>query len=259
MGSDKAALTYEGQPQLKRAYDLLKAVCEQTFVSVRADQSADATRAGLPQIIDRHRDLGPIAGIAAAQAQHPEAAWLVMACDLPFVSAATLRYLVLHRDPHRLATVFRSAHDGLPEPLCAIWEPSSGATVNAWIAAGKQCPRKLLVNSHAALLDQPEAGALDNVNTLEEYTAAQNALNRRRIQLHVQYFAIFREQAGTQRETVETRADTAAGLYEELRKKHAFKLAPSQLKVAINAEFRDWQSPLADGDQVAFIPPVAGG
>jgi molybdopterin converting factor small subunit len=29
--------------------------------------------------------------------------------------------------------------------------------------------------------------------------------------------------------------------------------------VAINAEFRDWQSPLKDGDSVVFIPPVAGG
>jgi len=29
--------------------------------------------------------------------------------------------------------------------------------------------------------------------------------------------------------------------------------------VAINAEFREWPAPLADGDAVVFIPPVAGG
>lgn len=79
------------------------------------------------------------------------------------------------------------------------------------------------------------------------------------MKLHVQYFAVFREQAGISRETIETTAQTPASLYEELRQRHAFKLAPTQLKVAINTEFRDWQTPLANEDHVAFIPPVAGG
>jgi molybdopterin converting factor small subunit len=31
------------------------------------------------------------------------------------------------------------------------------------------------------------------------------------------------------------------------------------LKVAINSEFADWSQPLAAGDAVVFLPPVAGG
>jgi len=31
------------------------------------------------------------------------------------------------------------------------------------------------------------------------------------------------------------------------------------LKVAVNEEFAAWDRPLADGDRVVFIPPVAGG
>jgi molybdopterin converting factor small subunit len=31
------------------------------------------------------------------------------------------------------------------------------------------------------------------------------------------------------------------------------------LRVAVNAEFGDWSQPLAHGDTVVFIPPVAGG
>ena len=34
---------------------------------------------------------------------------------------------------------------------------------------------------------------------------------------------------------------------------------PAQLKVALNSEFSDWQTPLKHGDTVVFIPPVAGG
>lgn len=78
-------------------------------------------------------------------------------------------------------------------------------------------------------------------------------------QINIQYFALFREQAGTSAESITTAADTPAALYDELRARHAFRLAPEQLKVAINAEFADWTAPLADGDTIVFIPPVAGG
>jgi len=77
--------------------------------------------------------------------------------------------------------------------------------------------------------------------------------------LTIQYFAVLREQAGMSEETVQTRAQTAAALYDELRSRHSFHLLPEQLKVAINADFSDWTTPLEDGDTVVFIPPVAGG
>ena len=44
------------------------------------------TRAGFPQIVDRQPGIGPIAGISAALLEHPKAAWLVLACDLPFLT-----------------------------------------------------------------------------------------------------------------------------------------------------------------------------
>ena len=77
--------------------------------------------------------------------------------------------------------------------------------------------------------------------------------------VHVQYFALLREQRGLSREAVPTAAATAADLYEELRTRHALTLAPAQLRVAVNGEFADWSTPLADGSQLVFIPPVAGG
>ncbi|HSN70601.1 MAG TPA: MoaD/ThiS family protein [Steroidobacteraceae bacterium] len=78
-------------------------------------------------------------------------------------------------------------------------------------------------------------------------------------QLTIQYFALFREQAGTSEESITTSAETPAALYAELRERHPFRLPAEQLKVAVNAEFADWATPLRDGDIVVFIPPVAGG
>lgn len=77
--------------------------------------------------------------------------------------------------------------------------------------------------------------------------------------LKIQYFALLREQRGLDEETVETKAATAVQLYEELVQKHGFGLPTSSLKVAVNDDFADWNAPLNDGDNVVFIPPVAGG
>jgi len=176
MGRDKAVLNYRGRSQLEAVFELLNAVCERSFVSVRSDQRHEPVRAKLPQIVDRQPGIGPIAGISAAQAEYPNAAWLVLACDLPFLSATTLTHLIAHRDANRIATAYRSTYDTLPEPLCAIWEPASRDTVNQWIAAGKQCPRKVLINSDTALLDPIESRALDNINTPDEFNSAQTRL-----------------------------------------------------------------------------------
>ena len=258
MKRDKAALSYHGKPQLRWAFDLLSDRCSATFVSVRPDQRDEPTRASLPQIVDREPGIGPIAGITAALFEHPKAAWLVVACDLPFITAHTLQHLIAQRDPQRVATAYRSSHDSLPEPLCAIWEPAAREPLQAYLATGKQCPRKFLINSNAKLLDLPDPKALDNVNTEAEFGAAEAQL-RGSLSLRIQYYALFREQAGRSEETVETHAATPAELYSELQTRHPFKLAREQLKVAVNSAFSDWNAPLASGDTVVFIPPVAGG
>lgn len=172
MQRDKAMLDYHGLPQLDWAFQLLLRHCERVYVSVRAQHAHDPTRARFPQIVDAWTDLGPIAGIASAQAVHPEAAWLVMACDLPFVGDATLRHLVAHRDPGAAVTAYRSASDGLPEPLCSIYEPASRGLVLEHIAAGGDCPRRLLVKLGLPLLEQPDPASLESVNTPEEFAIA---------------------------------------------------------------------------------------
>lgn len=78
-------------------------------------------------------------------------------------------------------------------------------------------------------------------------------------QLHVQYFAILREQRGVTEERLTTAAATPAALYAELRARHGFTLPGEFVRAAVNGEFVPAESPLRDGDTVVFIPPVAGG
>jgi molybdopterin-guanine dinucleotide biosynthesis protein A len=265
MQRDKAALEYAGQPQLARALALLEPLVTNTFISVRADQLQDPQRISHPCIVDQLSEAGPIGGILAALRAQPTAAWLVLACDLPFLDSATLQQLIAARDPGRLATAFRSSHDDKPEPLCAIYEPACLSAIEAWVASGQHCPRGFLAQADVALLRLRTPRALDNINTASEYDAAHRLLGggghdsgtSREVQ--VQYFAVLREQAGRSDESVSTRARDARELYEELRKARGLKLRAEQLRVAINEEFAEWSQSLADGDRVVFLPPVAGG
>jgi molybdopterin-guanine dinucleotide biosynthesis protein A len=259
MQRDKAAIEYHaGETQLDAAVKLLAPRVERVFVSVRAEQSGERARAGYAQIVDRGDVEGPIAGISAALAEHPQVAWLVLACDLPFLDTRTLDTLIAARNPSRAATAFKSAHDALPEPLCAIYEPRARELLAAHVAAGGNCPRKFLIRSPVWLLEQPNPRALDNVNTVAEYGAAMDVINETR-EIHVQYYALLREQAGRSNETLATRARTPRELYSELAAKYPFTLPAEMLRVAVNAEFGDWTQPLQAGDAVVFIPPVAGG
>ena len=260
MQRDKAALKIQGKTQLQRAFELASRHLDKVFVSVRTDQTSDPSRSQLPMIVDSVAGAGPIVGIRSALAAHPEVAWLVLACDLPFLSDAAIEELLRRRDPSALATAYKSAHDGLPEPLCAIWEPAAAPVLVDYQSAGSDCPRKFLIRHGAHLLDLPDRRALDNVNTPEEYSQALAALETSApMQLKIQYYALMREQAGRSEETLETSAATPGDLYTELAARYGFTLSREQLKVAVNSEFSDWSRRLAANDAVVFIPPVAGG
>ena len=77
--------------------------------------------------------------------------------------------------------------------------------------------------------------------------------------IHVQYFAILREQRGVSAEELSTSATTPGALYDELRARHKFSLPRERIRAAVNDAFTDSSATLRDGDRVVFIPPVAGG
>lgn len=179
MAADKAHLEYEGRPQLLRAWDLLQRTgVARAFVSINPGQQAEGLRAGLPTLADTVQSVGPVAGIVTAQQAFPEHAWLVVACDLPLLDAPTLQTLIDARELDCDATAFNSRHDGLPEPLCAIWEPSSAHLLRQRLDAGHYCPRKALLQLRVRQLAAPGI-ALDNVNTPAELLQA-----RRQLELH---------------------------------------------------------------------------
>lgn len=179
MGSDKALLSYDGKAtQLERTAALLQSVCPRVFISQREEQpfpTPEGTEA-IYDSVDEAR--GPLRGILSAMQAHPDAHWLVLACDLPNLSKATLEKLIasFQEAPAPELTAYRSSHDDLPEPLCAIYPSGSDAGLLALAQElGKSCPRKLLIIKEAALVDQNDPRSLDNINTAEEFNALTNS------------------------------------------------------------------------------------
>ncbi len=83
------------------------------------------------------------------------------------------------------------------------------------------------------------------------------------MQINVLYFASLREALGCDREQLNTSAQTVAALLEEL----CARGAPWQqalcdnphLQIAVNQTVAERTTPLAEGAEVAFFPPVTGG
>lgn len=172
MGLDKATLAYRGMPQWQYLQQLMETAGIAPYISCRADQAADF--GGLPVITDTFLGLGPMGAILSALQHDPDAAWLVLACDLPMFESADLACLLSHRNPSAVATCFRQPEPvrpeeaDFPEPLAAIWEPRSYAVLLRFLSQGFSCPRKVLINSDTTLLSAPDPRALLNANTPEE-------------------------------------------------------------------------------------------
>lgn len=175
MGHDKAVIDYHGKPQIQWAYELLQRHLSRVYLSVRAEQEGEPVRASLPQIHDQGITSGPLDGIVSAMQTHPRVAWLVIACDLPWLNDASIQHLLSERDPQAMASAFVSVHHpGLPEPLCAIWEPASRSIIDKAIAIDRRCPRKILINTETRLVEQLDPRSMDNINHPQELQQIRN-------------------------------------------------------------------------------------
>lgn len=167
MGHDKSVIDWHGKEQKYYLADLLKQHCDEVFISCREDQVRDID-GSYKTIADKFTDAGPSTGILSALSQDEHAAWIVIACDLPLIDEQTLNNLIVQRAIDKVATTYKSPHDGLPEPLITIWEPKSKEVLLSFKEKGYSCPRKALINSDTKIIESANPEALINANTPED-------------------------------------------------------------------------------------------
>lgn len=169
MGRDKGLITYRDKPQREYLYEQMLPLCDAVYLSIRPEQRESIPNR-LQYIADENSYKGPLNGLLSAHHAYPDAAFLVVACDLPMVNREVLEYLIARRDPKAMATAFATRKTGLPEPLAAIWEPHGLRAAEIHLqTAESSCPRKFLINSDTALVFPEDDLWVANANDPGEY------------------------------------------------------------------------------------------
>lgn len=170
MGKDKSQLRYFGKPQKEAAKELLENQGLKTFYSVRKTTKIEN------EISDTFLNLGPFGGICSAFQKDPNAAWLVLATDVPFVNNKIIQLLLKHRNPSKVATAIKGKGKEFVEPLITIYEPKAYPILLQFLAQGYSCPRKMLINSEVEIVEVDDH-FIKNINTPEEFEAVKKELN----------------------------------------------------------------------------------
>lgn len=167
MGEEKRLINYHGKTQEQYLFDLLSNYFPAVYVSINQNQKTD-----LPYIQDLDLPIkSPIVGIVSAFNHNPNIAWLVVACDMPFVDEKAIELLIKKRNSEKFATAFENPEEHFPEPLLTIYEPKIFPKLQEAINEGRKSPMKVLQNLNVELLQAFDNQWIMNINTLEERTA----------------------------------------------------------------------------------------
>ncbi|MBS1913177.1 MAG: molybdenum cofactor guanylyltransferase [Bacteroidetes bacterium] len=165
MGRDKAMISVNGRPMLERvagaAYDAGLEV-----MVVGREQGADWHGPAVRFVQDDFPDAGPLGGIATAL-RHARTPVLALACDMPWISAEMIRWLV---DAYALegeAAGLVSLNGERPEPLFSVYGRPCAGEIAHMIASGNLAVIALIRTLGLPQRVVPERfrSALRNVNT----------------------------------------------------------------------------------------------
>ena len=170
MGEDKSLIAYFGLEHRIYLAKMIAPFCEKTYISCQENQLSENLD-GCNPLIDLVPSKGPMSGLISAFITHPNAAWLVIPCDLPLFSAKNITQLLNERGEQGIATVFTSADHDFPEPLIGIWEPSAFPLLEQQYKEGNHSLLNILNNNHISLVTALDPEGLTNVNTPEEKRA----------------------------------------------------------------------------------------
>ncbi len=176
-GVNKGALTLGSSAIVDRQLEVIRTVAAHIFV-VGGAAEAWAVR-GLRVVPDALPGTGPLGGIWTALTASPAERTLIVACDLPFISADLLRRMAAEPGD---VVVARSAR-GL-EPLCAIYSarclPDIRARIDQGALEASTLPRGVAVvelGREIVTACDPDGRLFLNVNTPHDYARAKGMID----------------------------------------------------------------------------------
>lgn len=183
-GADKGALDVGGLRILDRQLEVLRRVASTVFI-VGAESEAWGER-GVRAVPDEIPGAGSLGGIYSAIIQSPGDRTLVVACDMPFLSAELFERMA-ETDAD---LVIPRSRRGL-EPLCAIYGKACAADIRGRILRGELQASTLPRHVRIAEIGPDVLSAYDpggllfvNVNTPHDYERAKTLVELKRERKH---------------------------------------------------------------------------
>jgi len=124
----------DGRSWLEYLISLLEPLVTEVVVS-GAGELPDSLR-GMERVDDLTGVGGPLAGIGALLRKRPFVTWLICACDMPYITSASVEWLLAQRKRGVAAVVPRNPETSRSEPLFAWYDYRSSSLVEDLIAAG---------------------------------------------------------------------------------------------------------------------------
>ncbi|MCH8157467.1 MAG: molybdopterin-guanine dinucleotide biosynthesis protein B [Nitrospinae bacterium] len=177
MGKPKFALTYDGVSGTERSADILNQFCEKVFLSSRADldMGSLANIKNAERIDDEHIRLGPVGGLATLMGRFPDKAWMITACDMPFIQEKDFEIILEQRDPLRYGTCYVHKERLGYEPMCAIYEPKFIIPLYEAMSRRELSLSRIICDLPFKEVKIPEEDRMHftNINSPEDYAMAR--------------------------------------------------------------------------------------
>lgn len=180
MGSNKSFALLDGKPVFGHVLERLSAL--ELPICIVTNTPNDYARYALPMFPDVLPDQGSLGGLYTAIQSSGTEHTLCVACDMPFLNVALLRYLISLRGT---ADIIVPRVRGYPETLHAVYRRTCAAPIRAQIERGNlrisafydQVTVQFVEEDQVRRLD-PDLQSFVNLNTPDELAAA----NQRRTQ-----------------------------------------------------------------------------
>ena len=178
MGTDKSQLLLENQTFVERIGATLLTVTDSIRLVGGGENSP------LPTVADVYPKWGALGGLHAALSACRREWAIVVACDLPLVTAELFKRLASLHDEYDAVVPIQQ--DGRPQPLAALYraDPCRRAATEL-IETGRRRPLDLLESVHTRWVDFVEIANLPqaerffvNINTPEDYYGIIRVLRR---------------------------------------------------------------------------------
>jgi molybdopterin-guanine dinucleotide biosynthesis protein A len=165
MGRDKALLPHAGITLIEHVASQVSAAAGSAVVVGRPERYRGL---GYPVVADLTPASGPLGGLVTALSI-TEAPWnLVVACDMPAITAELLRALLAEAERCGGDCLVPVSPSGRLEPLCAAYHRDSLPRLNDALRGGVLALRHAVAGPRTVLWHGAEAALFANLNTPED-------------------------------------------------------------------------------------------